>query len=691
MGGRVDSAGRPYGGRFAWLAALVLAVTVHAQPDTTAVRDLGGVEVTAAPFALVPARAPLALAVRDRTEAERATDPATTLDAVGRGLPGLWISDRGNPSTGERVLVRGLGWRAAFGVRGTHVLLDGVPLTLADGQTQLNVIEAGLVERVEVLRGPASTFWGSGSAGVLSLTTEAGGPGGGRVRALGGAYGLKKAEAVTRPDLGAGRRLTAWGSALAQDGFRQQSAVEAYRGGFSGSVDLGGGRTVGVVGLGAFVPRAESPGGITEAQAAEDPRQVRSESVAQDARKRLTQGHAALSYAQGLGGARLRVTATAGARTLDNPIIPRYITLDRLSGGLRAVFEGGEHVAWGVGVEAEAQRDDRLERDNVGGQPGVEVLTDQTETVRSGAVFARLGVPVGPLALSAAARADLLDYVAAPTGAARQSRTLGAVSPSVGLAYPTRVGSGALTLYANAAGALDAPTTTELGNRPDGAPGFNPDLAPERTWGGEVGARAAWPVAGGALGLDAAAFVAWARDLLLPTEVADVTVYRNEGEARHAGVEAALRADGVGLGGGRLDAAVAVTLARGTFLDGPADSETPEGNAVPGFPPGLATWTATWTTAGPVPLALGLDGEAAAAYAADSAGDLRTDAYAVVHLRAALAGVAVGGARATPFVTVRNVGDARYAGSIVVNAFGGRFVEPAPGRHFAAGLSVAFE
>jgi iron complex outermembrane receptor protein len=126
-------------------------------------------------------------------------------------------------------------------------------------------------------------------------------------------------------------------------------------------------------------------------------------------------------------------------------------------------------------------------------------------------------------------------------------------------------------------------------------------------------------------------------------------------------------------------------------LGGPAGSETPEGNRVPGFPPQLATWTATWTAAGPLPLAIGVDGEAAAAYAADSAGELRTDAYAVVHLRAALAGVPVGGTRATPFVALRNVGDAAYAGSVVVNAFGGRFVEPAPGRHLAAGLSVAFE
>ncbi len=205
---------------------------------------------------------------------------------------------------------------------------------------------------------------------------------------------------------------------------------------------------------------------------------------------------------------------------------------------------------------------------------------------------------------------------------------------------------------------------------------------------GRSGARGTWATGGGVVGLDAAAFVAVARDLLLPREIGDVTFYENEGRARHVGVEAAVSARAVRLGSGRLSAAGAVTLAQGTFLAGPAGSETPEGNRVPGFPPRLATWTATWS-ASRVPLVLGVDGEAAAAYTADSAGESTTDAYAVVHVRLALAGLAVGPARATPFVTVRNVGGASYAGSVVVNAFGGRFVEPAPGRHVVAGVSVA--
>ena len=185
-----------------------MACSVQAQPADSV---LAPVEVSAAPYALEPARAPVSIAVRSRSDVERASDPALTADALGRGLPGVWISDRGNAATGERVLVRGLGWRAAFGVRGTHVVLDGIPLTLPDGQTPLNVLDPALITHVELVRGPASTFWGSGSAGVLSLST-ASPTSGNRVRVLGGAYGLAKGEASVRLTDPNGH-LAVWGSA----------------------------------------------------------------------------------------------------------------------------------------------------------------------------------------------------------------------------------------------------------------------------------------------------------------------------------------------------------------------------------------------------------------------------------------------------------------------------------------------
>jgi len=48
----------------------------------------------------------------------------------------------------------------------------------------------------------------------------------------------------------------------------------------------------------------------------------------------------------------------------------------------------------------------------------------------------------------------------------------------------------------------------------------------------------------------------------------------------------------------------------------------------------------------------------------------------------------VGTARLQPFASVNNLLDEQYAGSVVINAFGGRYYEPAPGITYSVGLNV---
>lgn len=50
--------------------------------------------------------------------------------------------------------------------------------------------------------------------------------------------------------------------------------------------------------------------------------------------------------------------------------------------------------------------------------------------------------------------------------------------------------------------------------------------------------------------------------------------------------------------------------------------------------------------------------------------------------------IPIGGALMMPVVAVQNLFDRRYAGSVVVNAAGGRFYEPAPERSISIGLSL---
>ena len=44
----------------------------------------------------------------------------------------------------------------------------------------------------------------------------------------------------------------------------------------------------------------------------------------------------------------------------------------------------------------------------------------------------------------------------------------------------------------------------------------------------------------------------------------------------------------------------------------------------------------------------------------------------------------------SPFVALNNVFDRRYVSSVVINAAGGRYYEPAPGRNAYVGVSLGF-
>src|SRR5689334_14450318 len=51
--------------------------------------------------------------------------PATGLDEVLAGVPGVYATNRWNLSLDQRLAIRGFGARSSFGVRGVKVLLDG--------------------------------------------------------------------------------------------------------------------------------------------------------------------------------------------------------------------------------------------------------------------------------------------------------------------------------------------------------------------------------------------------------------------------------------------------------------------------------------------------------------------------------------------------------------------------------------
>jgi len=662
------------------------AAYAQAPPDTSvAMRvQMAPVEVTATPFQIASEAASFAVATRTRTDLDLNTTPSLSLEQVTAGLPGLSVQSRTHFALGDRITVRGFGWRAQFGVRGIQMLLNGIPLTMADGQSVVHIIDPSFVRSVEVLRGPASTFWGNASGGVLALSTQPQHPAHTvRLKETVGSYGLSKTDVQVTPDLGA-HQLSAYASYLTQDGFRQHSDTRLLRTGATSDIALGNDAGIRITGALQHMPRADSPGSLKREAARQNPGQARQTILDFDVGKDVTQGQLGATYYDDVGLGVLNATAYGVARDLQNPIPFSVIDLHRNAGGLRFTLEDdASRVRWGVGVEGKRQHDERREFTSNGGRPDSLIL-DQLETVDNAAAFGRLAVPFGRLRIDAGVRYDWLQFEADDRlGTDDGTQTFRALSPSIGLSFDL----GTARLFAHASTGLEAPTTTELSNRPDGQGGFN-DLEAEDVVAVETGATGRWVAP--RLSYDVAFFYQDVDNVLVPFQqrAFGPTFFRNQGAARHLGAEASLQwqpAERLGV-----RASYSYTNAEFTAgtIEGPASTTDLDGNQLPGVPTHRLGATAQLRT----------DAVHAATTVqhvgeqyGDSENTATIDAYTTVDLRLSHPGLPVtAGTKVTPFLALNNAFDVRYS-DVVVNAFGGRFYEPAAGRHWRFGATLQID
>lgn len=87
-------------------------------------------------------------------------------------VPGITAQNRNNQAQDPQISSRGFGSRSSFGVRGIRVYVDGIPLTMPDGQGQPGIVDLSAIKSIEVMRGPFSALYGNSSGGVIQMLTE---------------------------------------------------------------------------------------------------------------------------------------------------------------------------------------------------------------------------------------------------------------------------------------------------------------------------------------------------------------------------------------------------------------------------------------------------------------------------------------------------------------------------------------
>jgi vitamin B12 transporter len=200
---------------FAAAAALCAAHTLaHAQSAAPPEQPLQ-VTVTANRIPTAIQRTGSAVTIIRGEEIQRA-NPGSLADAL-RAVPGLDISENGGPGSTAAIRLRG----ANSGQ--TLVLLDGVRLndpSGASGEFDASMIAPGLIDRIEVLRGPQSALYGSDAiGGVINVITRKGrGAPVFSLRAEGGSYGTASTVGSMAGSSGPWNFALS-GSALRTDGF----------------------------------------------------------------------------------------------------------------------------------------------------------------------------------------------------------------------------------------------------------------------------------------------------------------------------------------------------------------------------------------------------------------------------------------------------------------------------------------
>lgn len=635
------------------------------------------------------------------TPAQLKVQPDISLVSAMNTVPGVRMEERSPGS--YRLSIRGSLLRSPFGIRDIKIYYDEIPLTDAGGNTYLNAIDMNSIQGIEVLKGPDGSLFGANSGGVVLLSPVNRYADSNYVSLglNGGSYGLIH-ENIAVQNSTKNNQLNINQAYETAAGYRRHSNMYRHYVQLADRINYSDKNTLKVLGLYSDL-NYQTPGGLTAAQAAADPRAARPStpaipgSIAQKA---------AITTKMLMGGLvnewhitnRIRNILALYGSYVDfaNPFITNYEQRYESTYGLRTYFEftGREqkNFNWKANVGIEWQQTNS-NINNYGNRLGARDTAQTLDKVNSNQhfIFARYEENVfNRLHVEAAASLNFYDYdfrnvyPLAQTNFSNRNFTP-QIMPRLALSYQL---TNDFIWRASASRGYSTPTTAEI--RPTDNI-INTALQAQDGWNYETGFRLR--NRDQSMFLDASVFYYHLQNAIVRRLNPDETEYYiNAGDIKQPGFELyfsdwLIKQNDSGFIRG-LQFNESFTLSKFTFGNYHDATTNYAGNQLTGVPPQVAVSSVQIKF--PQSLYLFVQHNYTARIPLNEANTFYAPHYNLIQLKAGWQHKLSDKIRLEIYAGVDNLLNENYSLGDDLDAVGNRFYNPSPLRNYYAGFNVVF-
>ena len=621
---------------------------------------------------------PLSVSIKNFRDEKNYNSQSSFSDFT-RNTPGLFTSSSNNFSQDLRISIRGFGARSAFGIRGIKLIVDGIPETTPDGQSQLDNLPLGLVSSVEILRGPNANLYGNSSGGVISINTLT--DSSQKYYRNSGIFGAYQYQSLQKT------RILDWNNSSLiihydkrrSNGYRDQSGYKSNILNLKYINELDNNNKIVWQINYTDSPYAYDAGGLKLSDVENDRRQARKNNIDYDTYEKVKH---------------LKTGVSWNHKRNENSFFDSYffyqkrdfftklpfnfggiISLDRDYYGLgtkytKKHFHDNRNRTLVLGLDYLNQSDDRKRYKNDFGVQG-EMTFDQIEQFKSTGLYmlSQTNYDSG-LLVRYGIRYDINDIGTDSSS----SIVLDKLNPSVGLSYKVNSSD---NIFFSFGTSFETPTLNELSNNPNGV-GLNEDLKSSSSLNYEIG----WRKSVSNLTLEAIAYVISSENEILPYELEQFpgkNFYQNVGSTSRYGLELNSQ---LSFKGGRIN--LSYTLSKNKFEDFIIDNNNLADNLIPGIPSQMLDLDIIFKLSRDRSLIISnrLIGERYA----DNANETLISSYNLLNIKYSKEIFS----SSEIFLGVNNAFNQEYFDNIRINAFGKRYYEPAPKRNFYFGINFSF-